>query len=587
MNNVIFAVGDGLYRSMDGGSSWRLLRGGYDMTVRIHPLRPDQVFVTRLNNMNGIYMSTDNGSHFRMVSHGLMMEISDMQFHPFNPNVLYATSLEIKSVLKSTDAGVTWTNMKSDLSNSCCDEVEVDPKNGNIVYVRDTAGDLFGSSDGGLSWNLIHHFQRWISALAIDPNNPNILYAAGDQIYKSTDRGANWVGAQCQCYANSIAVAPWNSNAIFATSQNYHGSLIRSLDGGKSWITHKVPAQLAWVSGAWGVAIDPHAANIVFLGANGIGRSMDGGVSIQTVNEGVAGLNIDRVQINGRGQILSTSYEGQAFIGTRDGWHRILQQTDEISDLRIHPKNRNLVVATTPYSGLAISTDGGNTWIFKKNSVYGASKLLLDPHSENILYLSAFGGSVFKSTDRGNTFHRADSGLPGDFIRSFTIDPVNGSNLFVGTQSSGIYRTENGGKNWKQINQGLGYYDVTAIAVSPESSKNVYAFAGSCCVQHVLVKSTDKGNTWTSQAEGLPPLAFPFIAFDPSDPKIMYVGAEPGVFVSTDSGNNFIRFNSVGLAPLRSPTVVSSSFDMTIDSFSHTLVLGAKRGVFSFTLAAP
>src|SRR2546428_236173 len=101
--------------------------------------------------------------------------------------------------------------------------------------------------------------------------------------------------------------------------------------------------------------------------------------------------------------------------------------------LREHSVSALTRIAKTRYS-----------WRLKKKSIYGVDKVLLDPQHQNVIYLST-AHAVLKSTDSGDTFHHADHGLPDDFIKGFTIDPANGSNVFVGTQSSGIYRTVDAG----------------------------------------------------------------------------------------------------------------------------------------------
>ena len=363
-----------------------------------------------------------------------------------------------------------------------------------------------------------------VRGLAVHPTNPDIVYAgaASGGIWKSTDGGLYWVdksGGLNNLTFGAIAIDPLNPDIVFAGTGEY------------SWILTER-----------------------FYNGNGMYKSTNGGDSWEKIN---------------------------AEFGT----------VTHFSDLVISPNNPNIMIASiaknlqgaTPNEGIWRSADGGQHWtcVLPGEGMYDLS---FHPSAPNIVF-AACGNEQSQagfliSTDGGLSFTQSNTGLPAtNHIGriQFDVSISNPSILYAvifdkaplpGGMTTSVYKSVNGGASWVPISQGInlcefsdqGFYDL-CIAVNPSNPDHVFL-----------------GNVEFSQStngEGFSPVRNPaapgggsnpfdsythldhhIIRFAPSDPSVIYVGCDGGVFKSTDSGTSFHSVNT-GINSIQSYRVAS------------------------------
>jgi photosystem II stability/assembly factor-like uncharacterized protein len=285
------AVGGGLWKTTDGGETWAPVTDGQIRSasvgaVAVAESNPDIVFIgmgescIRGNIMpgDGVYKSTDGGKTWTHVGFAESDAISKIRIHPTNPDIVFVASFgkysvpsSERGVYKSTDGGRTWRR----------------------VLYRD---DKTGAVD-----------------IAIDRNNPNVIYAAlweayrkeyqmssggpGSGLFKSTDGGETWTeitrnpGLPAGLVGKiGIAVSGANSNRLYALVENADGGLFRSDDAGATWTLvndRRAIRQRAFYYTH--VFADPKNADVVYMENTSLFRSSDGGKSMEVINNGTHG----------------------------------------------------------------------------------------------------------------------------------------------------------------------------------------------------------------------------------------------------------------------------------------------------------
>jgi photosystem II stability/assembly factor-like uncharacterized protein len=251
--NVIYVITSNLYRTSNGGGSWTQDLGlppDFETNcVAIDPVHPSNVYVGDYRGL-GIYKSTVGGGSWTPLNLNLAASndaITRIVVDPVNPNMVIASTWW-GYIYRSTDGGSSWT--QTQLPNTdLLKNMIINPQNHNILYVASTDGsadaNLFRSNDNGVSWTLTNRGLEnlGINGLAIDPTNPNVLYAATQEqkVFKSTNSGDTWTASSygitspdnSTIIVTSVAVSLFDHNQVFATTQ-YNG-IYRSLNGGASW----------------------------------------------------------------------------------------------------------------------------------------------------------------------------------------------------------------------------------------------------------------------------------------------------------------------------------------------------------------
>ncbi|MFN1835634.1 VPS10 domain-containing protein [Balneola sp. MJW-20] len=302
-------------------------RGGRSVAVSGHDDQP-YTFYTGFAG-GGVYKTTDGGNSWFNVSDGYFRtgSVGAITVAPSDPNVIYVGMGETDirgnmsagdGMYRSTDAGKTWEYLGLGQSQFIGD-IEVHPENPDVVWVA-AMGQLFGndgneergvfkSTDGGKSWKKVLYKDVRTGAvdIAVDPNNPRILFAGmweayrnawemssggeGSGLYRSKDGGETWneisqnPGLPKGLLGKiGVSVSPVNSNRVYAIIENENGGLFRSENGGDTW--RRVSADRNLRQRAWyysKVIAGPMNEDEVYVLNVGFHKSTDGGNSFDRI----------------------------------------------------------------------------------------------------------------------------------------------------------------------------------------------------------------------------------------------------------------------------------------------------------------
>ena len=197
--STVYAAGGGVWKSTNGGASWkRVLRNGA-VNLGIDPRRPETVYASGMKSWgsgatrNSVYKTVDGGGSWRATG---PRGLSDNYFgHPIvvhrrAPGTVYAGGS--RGLFASTNQGRTWRKLRSTSAPERVDAIALDPLRANVLYAGGWETGLVKSEDGGLTWSRLSLDMRYVQTIAIDPTRPQTIYAGGAGIGKSTDGGDSW-----------------------------------------------------------------------------------------------------------------------------------------------------------------------------------------------------------------------------------------------------------------------------------------------------------------------------------------------------------------------------------------------------------
>jgi hypothetical protein len=310
-------------------NAWRS-NGPYEeiRSLAIDPSNPNIIYA---GSRSGVFKSADGGATWSNIG---LRDVLALVIDFVNPNNLYAGTRFFQSAVvfapgdrflfKSTDAGATWSNSSSPVDWDVSLLV-MDPTSPKVLYAgsSDTYWEQGGivlqkSTDSGATWNgsatLIASF-GW----AINPTNPQTIYAPSENngLFKSTNGGANWSATGLSnTSVSAVAIDPLNPDTLYAGTTDYFSprgvfpflGLFKSTDGGNSWfaVNNGLSDLFGNVSIINAVAIDPNDPNILYAGTSGRGvfRSADGGASWSEFNLGLTSLSINVLAVDSLGKHL-------------------------------------------------------------------------------------------------------------------------------------------------------------------------------------------------------------------------------------------------------------------------------------------
>lgn len=377
-------------------------------------------------------------------------DITGISPNPVNSNEIYAASYGPAPIFKTVNAGQIWEKIAS-IDNMVYD-ISVDPTNPNIIYAPSNS-KMNKSEDGGTSWQGYPFCSGFYFPLggntAINQNNSNVIYLAAYNyvsslcwmaILKSTDGGKNWTGVKIisgsgNAFTSSIAIDPSNPNILYAGGYYNDGStsyykLYKSIDAGNNWtdITGII------LGNPESILIDPGNPSKVYVGTGwGIFRSSDGGQTWQK-NNGYAyasALAIDPSDSNilyaGCSKSCYKSIDGgvnwTSYSGGLYGSCNKLIASSASSTRLFYASN----------AGIYKSVDSGVTWGACHNGIKAnrIPALAVAPSSPNIIYIEVGNNGFFKSSDSGNTWQRLPDFYRCDAITRIIINPNDVNDIFI------------------------------------------------------------------------------------------------------------------------------------------------------------
>jgi len=668
-------AGTGVYKSIDGGKTWKYMGLGethHIGRIVIHPTNPDIVYVAAIGHLytydeaRGLYKTTDGGKTWEKLPlpTNERVGVIDIVMNPENPDILYASTWERErrawnfvesgpgsAVYKSIDGGKTWKRLTNGFPSGWFVGrigLAIAPSNPKVIYaivddqrIRPEAKEEVKKriEKGAIPLEVLEKMSKeeflalgkekiakflkenrfpkeytadkiieMIKSCKISPKDlANYLSDAnkrlissrviGPVIYRSDDGGETWRKMNKEYisgfyntygyYFGQIRVDPKNENKIYILGV----PLMVSEDGGKTFKRIGGRGVHADHHALW---IDPENPDRLLDGNDGgLNISYDGGKTWQKINNIPIGQFYTIFAENkpspyricgglqDNGVMCGTD---QSIPGVTEAWKTILG--GDGAYVMLDPSDPDIAYAEFQFGNIyRINLKEKTTKSIKPKSKLGEPPLrfnwqtpfLISPHNPYILYIGA--NRLFISYDRGDNWYpispdlTTNPPLQGDVpfatITSISESPLKPGLIYVGTDDGKVWVTKNGGATWEEIDEGLPKKWVSRVVASAFDEKTVYLTMTGYRdddFKTYVYKSTDYGKTWESLKSNLPDEPVNVIREDPHNKNVLYLGTDLGVYVTINGGKEWhsLRCNL--------PTL--PVHDIAIQSIENDIVIG-------------
>jgi photosystem II stability/assembly factor-like uncharacterized protein len=658
----------GVWKTENAGVTWKPVFDNYSSystgCITIDPNNPSVIWLGTGENVggrhvaygDGIYRSMDGGKSWKNMGLKASEHISKIIVHPENSNVIWVAaqgplwkSGGERGLYKSVDGGKTWKKTLGNEEWTGVTDIAIDPRNPDWMYAatwdrhRTVAAYMGGgpgsgihrSMDGGETWEKL---TRGIPGsnlgkigLAISPQKPDVVYAAIELdrkkggIFVSTDRGSSWSkrsntvsGGTGPHYYQELYASPHQFDKIFLMDVRIQ----ISEDGGKTF--NRFPGQQTH-SDKHAIAFKHSDPDYILVGS-------DGGL-YETYDNAQTWRFFDNLPIT---QYYKVAVDNRkpfyhVFGGTQDnGSHGGPSRTDNVHGIRnadwyktlgadghqsaTEPGNPNIMYAETQQGGLhRVDLTTGEQVYIQPQAGAGEdferfnwdAPILVSPHSPSRLYFAS--SRVWKSEDRGDSWTAISGDLTRDqerlslpimgkvqswdnpwdvnamsnynTITSLAESPLQEGLIYAGTDDGIIQVTEDGGQNWQKIEVSK-LPDVPATAFVNDiradlhDANTVYVALDNHKYgdfKPYLFKSTNKGKSWKSISSNIPDRTLVWrMVQDHVKPELLFAATEFGIYFTIDGGGNWVQLK--GGAPtiaFRDITIQREWNDLVAASFGR------------------
>ena len=600
--------GDGVYRTDDGGESWKNMGlkdsrqvGG----IVVDPRNSNVVYVAAEGSVwgpggdRGLYKTTDSGKTWeKILNISENTGVNNVVLDPKNPDVIYATSeqrrrhvgLKISggpesAVYKSTDGGKTFEKIMKGLPSGDIGGMglAVSPVNNNVVYIimeaQGESGGFFRSTNRGASWEKMsghHESGQYYNEIVCDPKDVNTVYSTETVSQVTNDGGKTWreIGNEGRHVDDhAIWIDPDNTRHFYIGGD---GGVYESWDGGENFIfKSNLP-----VSQFYRVGVDNSYPFYYIYGGTQDNNSF-GGPSAST-SSGV--VNDDWFVTQG----------GDGFWVTIDPKNPdIIYTESQYGNAARFDRKSGQSISIKPYPGAGELTYRWN-W---------DTPILISPHDNKRIYIAA--NFLFCSEDQGSHWTKISPDLTRNENRdnfrvmgkywsvdavaknkstslwgtivSLTESSVKKDLLYTGSDDGVISVSEDGGQNWRMIKNFPDvpeYTFVSDILADKFNADVVYATFNnhkSDDFKPYVLKSTDRGRTWVSISANLPKTGpVHTIEQDFVNPNLFFLGTEFSFFISFDGGASWTEFkNGLPTIPVRDIAIQERENDLVIATFGR------------------
>jgi photosystem II stability/assembly factor-like uncharacterized protein len=574
--------GDGVYKSVDGGKTWKNV-GLKDSRaigkVIIHPTNPDVVFVAALghpfgpNTERGLFRTTDGGKTWQKVLYvDDKTGAIDVEFDPHNPHILFASFWQVRrepwtltsgglgsGLYRSADGGDTWKKLGGGTGAAEADGLPEGPygkigiavaANSDRIFalIEAKKGGLYRSDDGGGKWEYVNPDNRFTQRawyymhVIADPKDANTLYILNVDMHKSTDGGHTF---------NKVKVPHGDNHGLWIDPQNTRrmiqsndGGATVSFDGGEHWTkqNNQPTAQFYHVTADnrfpyWVYGAQQDNSTIAIAS-----RSFDGPIDRQDwypVGGGEAGY----IAPDPRNPLIIYAGDYQGNITRYD------KQTGQLRNITVHP----------------VMTDGKGAAGLEHRFQWTAP-LSISPNDPDTIYHA--GERIFKTTDGGThweaispdlTRNDKSKQIPSggeitiddtgteyyDTVFALAESRLEKGLLWAGSDDGLLHLSRDAGKTWTNITPKdmPEWSKVSQIDASPHDAGTAWVAIDRHAnddLKPYIFATTDYGKTWKKLVNGIPEGAFVrAVREDPERKGLLFAATETGMYWSKDAGANW------------------------------------------------
>ncbi|MGB5529882.1 MAG: T9SS type A sorting domain-containing protein, partial [Ignavibacteriaceae bacterium] len=588
-----------------GNISSRVVTGAF------HPTDPNTIYIGPANG--GVWKSVDGGINWLpLTDYEQSLSMGAIAIDPSSPDIVYAGTGEAtysgaswygRGLLKTTDAGNTWTHITNGLPNSTYfSRIKIRPNHSNEILAALGSSGLYRSTNYGENWSLLvggrcddvvftftgdtafivgsgtgfrrsldggQTFTTFGSGLGSGTrthfdlciSSPAFMYAAvyGSgtvNLFKSTNYGANWTqlsttsafqnqGGQA-CYDLYCRVNPSNPNSVYVGTID----VWRSTDGTTfNNITNGY-------SGGY-VHVDQHFLFFHPTDANTFFVCNDGGIW-KTTNNGTNFTNLNQnLTLTQFYRIAASPFTPSRILGgTQDNG---TQQTysalnwaaaygGDGGEVCFNPFDANYILGETQNGGLFRTTNGGSSWsqatsgINTGENVTWVAPIIAHPSISGTFFVAR--QRVYKSTNNGGSWTAISSNVNGSSaVREMAISKSNPSVLYA-TTGSAVFLSIDGGATFTNKTSGLPGRTITSVYIHP-NDENIAVLTFSGFGTNKVYKTTNMGTSWFSIYGNLPDSPVNDVVIyteDATHPNTYFVATDIGVFLTQDDGTNWVEF---------------------------------------------
>jgi photosystem II stability/assembly factor-like uncharacterized protein len=564
-------IGDGLYKTTDGGANWKKM--GFENSERIasiviNPKNSNEIYVGVLGALwsdseeRGVYKTTDGGKTWNKILYvGPSTGAGDVLMDPNNPNILYASMWQFRrsgwgfesggensALYKSVDAGKTWGKIQNNIPTGNLGRIGIAlaPSDSNILYAVIETGEkstngLWRSNDAGENWEHLNSDfgltvrPFYFSRITVDPKNPNIILKGGLSGSISRDGGKTFKAlGNMHSDIHDIIFDINNSDIIYSGTD---GGVYRSWDGGSTFeIVENMP-----LSQFYHISVDDAEPYNVYGGLQDNGSwygpsSSPGGVNARDWNS----------------------------VGYGDGFRVLKHPTKNIIYSEMQgAKNRTKTVQPLPKKGdpdlrfnwnapMAVSSHVPDRFYMGSQFVHRSDNM---GDSWEIISPDLTTNDKTKQDQSNSGGLSVDNSGAENHTTIFTIaeSPLDKDILWVGTDDGNVSVSTNGGKSWDNVTpnligipQNTWVYHIEASSHGKGIAYAVFEGHTTGDMKPYALKTSDFGKTWKSIiSDDINTKAFVRnIQEDYVNEDLLFLGTEFGLYVTIDGGKNWSHFTN-------------------------------------------
>jgi photosystem II stability/assembly factor-like uncharacterized protein len=562
--------------------------GGRVRAIAINPKVPNVMYLGGVSG--GIWRSDNAGDSWYPISDFIAsLNVTSLVMDPNNPTILYAATGEGffpgssgagptggpsppgAGMFKSTDAGITWTQLRSTANPqwSYVNRLSHHPTLSNVLLAATSSG-VYRTTDGGVTWsNVLFVYACQVKYNPVDPSR--VLCGTNTDFYLSTDGGLKW--SRQTIGTTKLPSSPGRCEGDFAQTDisiyvNVDinlGELWRSTNSGQTWELRNTgtgyfggQSQGAYDDAIW---VDPANSNFIILSGRNLQRSIDGGKNLTKIGGDTSGVMIYSVHPDIHAIIPHPQYNGTTnktiYIGCDGGIYR----TDDIASASLtsgwHYLNNNLGI-TQFYSGTAAfdgsliaggaqdndrlhytPSKGIEKWFGAGGSASGGdgTVMIIDYTNANRIYAEATNLSIARSDDGGKNYTTKTNGITdnGAWVSPLVIDPNDHNTLLAG--GTQIWKSTDAAENWISIRNSItSSSQCSAIDIAKNYSNDIWVGY----IDGTISRSINGGVSWDNiNIASMPKTAVTSIAINPnsvSDVMVTFGGFASGRVWLTDNG---------------------------------------------------